>query len=168
MNKKTLISAVVLTAVLLLVALTAVLAMPDKPGKAGAMNCVLDITYDVHEVGEDPFWLGTLTGPRCDVEGTIEFYKVPDEYIYGDEYMRFVESFVIRPYAGGELHGKNYGLWDLSNFDFWANGRVHVTTEEWDQLVGYTYSESGTTSNPADGLPITAPDGSSELVPGNR
>lgn len=150
---------VVLTAVLLVAAFSAVSAKPR------AIKCDLDITYDVYEEGKDPYWLGTVTGPDCDVEGTIEFYAVPDEYVYGDEYTRFVETFVIRPYAGGELHGKNYGLWRLSNFDFWASGWVLVASEEWDHMVGYRYFERGTTGNPADGLPLEAPDGQAKLWP---
>jgi hypothetical protein len=163
MNKKTLLLAVVLTAVLLFVSLPAVSAEP------GAIQCDLDITHDYHD-GEDmpPYWLGTVIGPDCTVAGEIEFRAVPEEYFTSGKTIHFVETFVIRPYDGGELYGKNYGVWNLSTFKYRANGWVLNATPEWEQMIGYKYHESGTTSDPADAPPIYAPGGWAILVPANR
>jgi hypothetical protein len=148
---------------LLFVSLSAVSAKP------GAIECDLEITYDTWDGEENPpYWLGTLTGPGCTVEGSIAFFAVHDEYTYPGNTMHFVETFVIRPYAGGEIHGKNYGVWNLTTFKYRANGWVLDASEEWEYMVGYKYHETGTTGNPADGLPIEAPGGWAKLVPANR
>jgi hypothetical protein len=162
MNRKTLLLAVVLTAVLLLVSLPAVFAEP------GAITCDLEITYDVHEEGVDPYWLGSVTGPDCSVEGSIAFFAVRDEYFSAGKTTHFVENFVIWPDAGGEIHGKNYGNWNLSTFKYRANGWVLDASEEWEHMIGYKYHETGTTGNPDDGLPILAPGGWAKLVPANN
>ena len=167
MNKRTLILLAVLMVALLFVSFSTVLAKPDKPG---SIDCVLDITFKEHTPG-NWHWLGTISGPECTVAGTIEFYAVPEEYFTSGKTIHFVETFIIRPDGGGEIHGKNYGVWNLSTFKFRANGWVKDASPEWAHLVGYKYHEMGVTSTDTSNTPpdpIYAPDGWAKLVPANR
>ena len=163
MKKRSLKIVVVLIVMLLFVPISAVSAGPD-----GAVECVLDITYDEYQPGVF-YWLGTLTD--CELEGTIRFDAVPDEYAYPGKVILFVEEFTIHPYSGGEIKGKNWGVWNTTTFKFRANGWVLDASPEWAHLIGAKYHEMGTTSpyygNPGD-LPILAPDGVARLVPAQR
>ena len=164
MNKKTLLLAVVLTAVLLFVSLPPVSAEP------GAIECDLDITYDKHAPGQW-YWLGEVSGPDCSVAGEIAFYAVPEEYSFAGKTVHFVENFVITPYSGGKIFGKNYGVWTLSTFKYRANGWVLDASPEWQHLIGYKYHEMGVTSTDTSNTPpdpIYAPGGWAILVPANR
>jgi hypothetical protein len=165
MKKRSLKLIVVLIVALLVIPVSAVSADSNGP-----YECVLDITYDQHDPENEPgvfYWLGTLSD--CDLAGAIRFDAVPEEYAYPGKTMHFVEEFIIWPDSGGEIKGKNWGVWNLSTFKFRANGWVRETSPEWADLVGAKYHEIGTTT-PFTGteIPIFAPDGAMKLVPANR
>ena len=163
MKKRSLKIIVVLVVMLVMVPILVVSAESNAPVK-----CDLDITYDQHEPNNF-YWLGKLSD--CELEGEIKFVAVPEEYTYPGKTMHFVELFTINPYSGGEITGKNWGVWNLSTFKFRANGWVLDASPEWAHLIGAKYHEMGTTSpyygNPED-LPILAPDGVARLVPAQR
>jgi hypothetical protein len=161
MNKRSLKLIAVLILTLMLVPMSVVSA-----GSSGPYECVLDITYDEYEPGVF-YWLGTLSD--CDLAGTIRFDSVDEEYAYAGKTMHFVEEFTIWPYIGGEIKGKNWGVWNFSTFKFRANGWIRETSPQWADLVGAKYHEIGTTT-PFTGseIPIEAPDGAMKLVPANR
>jgi len=159
MKTRSLFPIIVLVAACLLVSSSAVAA---QPGASGAIKCALDMSYN------GSYWFGTVTGPDCSVAGTIRFDAVFDEYTYPGETMHFVEEFTIEPYAGGVIRGKNWGVWNMSTFKFRAHGWVREASDEWAHLVGAQYHEIGVTSDPALGLPITAPDGKAKLAPSKR
>lgn len=162
MKKKWLVLIFVL-ALLATVSISVVSAKSNRP-----IECVLDITYDEYEPGVE-YWLGTLAD--CELEGAIKFVAVPEEYAEPGKALHFVEEFTIWPDSGGEIYGKNWGVWNFSTFKFRANGWVRDASEEWEHLIGSKYHEIGTTSpyfgRPED-LPITAPDGKSRFAPSNR
>jgi hypothetical protein len=159
MKKGWLFLITVLVAAFLLVSSSAVAAQPSA---SGTIKCVLDISYG------GSYWFGTVTGPECSVAGTIRFDAVPEEYSYPGKTMHFVEEFTIEPYGGGVIRGKNWGVWNMSTFKYRAHGWVREASDEWEHLVGAQYHEVGVTSDPALGLPITAPDGKATLAPSNR
>ncbi|MGD2040799.1 MAG: hypothetical protein PVH11_08230 [Anaerolineae bacterium] len=159
MKERRLLRVIVLMVALLLVSSAAVAAQPSD---SRAIECVLDIDYN------GAYWFGTVTGPRCSVEGTIRFDAVEDEYFYPGKTMHFVEEFTIWPSDGGEIYGKDWGVWNMTTFKFRAQGWVTDASDEWAHLVGSRYHEIGVTSNPDDGLPITAPDGQMHIAPSNR
>jgi hypothetical protein len=159
MKKRPLLVITVLMVAFLFVASAPVAAQPSG---SGAIKCVLDIEYN------GAFWFGTVTGPRCSVEGTIRFDAVEDEYFYPGKTMHFVEEFTIWPDSGGVIKGKDWGVWNLTTFKFRANGWIREASDEWAHLVGSRYHEIGWTSNPDDGLPITAPDGKMTIAPSNE
>ena len=136
----------------------------------GAIECVLDITWDDHDGTGNPennYWLGTLAD--CELEGAIKFVAVPEEYAESGKALHFVEEFTIWPDSGGEIYGKNWGVWNFSSFKFRAYGWVRDTSSQWAHLVGNKYHEIGTTSPYFGGPgPIFAPDGAMKLVPANR
>jgi hypothetical protein len=164
MKKRSLFVITVLVAASLLVSGSAAAAKPSAPG---TIDCAVDIEYDEYEPGTH-YWLGTITGPDCSVAGTIRFDAVLDEYAYPGNTMHFVEEFTIEPYGGGVIYGKNWGVWNMSTFKFRAHGWVREASDEWAHLVGSQYHEMGVTSDPALGLPITAPDAQAKLTPSNR
>ena len=159
MKKRRLLLVTVLMVALLFVSSAAVAAQPSG---SAAIKCVLDINYN------GAYWLGTVTGPRCSVEGEIRFDAVEEEYFYPGKTMHFVEEFTIWPDSGGVIHGKDSGVWNMTTFKFRAQGWVTDATPEWEHLVGSRYHEIGWTSNPDDGFPITAPDGQMHIAPSNR
>jgi hypothetical protein len=160
MKKGSLILLTVLLVTLLFVLVSAVSAKPDS---AAPIECVLDIAYDEHAPG-DFYWLGTVTG--CSIEGTVEFREnEAREYYETGNMAHFFEVFTIYPDSGGEIHGFNNGIWNFSNFNFRAQGRVTKASEEWAYLEGSKYHEMGTTGNPEDPLPLEAPDGMMRIVP---
>lgn len=163
MNKNLLILIILLTAALLLTSISVVSAKPNEPG---TIDCVLDITYDVYEDGT--YWKGTVEGPECSVAGTIKFFAVDEEYFDAGKTTHFVEEFIIEPYSGGFIEGKNWGVWNFSTFKYRANGWIKETSPQWEHLIGAKYHEMGTTSDLADGLPLTAPGGQAKIVPANR
>ena len=158
MKKRSLKIIVVLVVMLVMVPILVVSAESNAPDK-----CDLDITYN----GE--YWLGRLSD--CELAGSIRFDAVDDEYAFPGKTMHFVEEFTIHPDSGGEITGKNWGVWNMSTFKFRANGWVLGASEGWEYLIGAKYHEMGTTSpyygNPED-LPITAPDGTARFVPAQR
>ena len=165
--KKNLFALMIVLALLAAVSISAVSAESNGP-----IECVLDITYDDHDgTGnpEDLYWLGTLA--NCELAGAIKFVAVPPEYAESGKALHFVELFTIYPDSGGEIYGKNWGVWNFSTFKFRANGWVRDASPEWEHLVGAKYHEIGTTTpffgNPED-IPILAPDGAMKLVPANR
>lgn len=162
MKKRSLLLITVLVAASLFVSSLVVAAQPSAPG---TIECVLDITYD--DYGGETYWLGTVTGPGCSVEGTIRFDAVPTEYFNAGETVHFVEEFTIEPYSGGVIRGKNWGLWNLSTLKYRATGWVREASGDWAHLVGSQYHEMGRTSDPAV-MPITAPDGKMRIAPANR
>jgi hypothetical protein len=159
MKTRSLFRITVLVAALLLASAAAVAA---RPSAAGTIECALDISYN------GSYWSGTVTGPECSVAGTIRFDAVPEEYSYPGKTMHFVEEFTIEPYGGGVIRGKNWGVWNMSTFKYRAHGWVREASDQWAHLVGSQYHEMGKTSNPADGLPLLAPDGKMKLTPSNR
>ncbi len=162
MKKGTLKLIAVLIVALLFVPFSAVSAGSNAPFKCG-----LDITYDDWDVPDEYYWSGFLSD--CELEGTISFYAVPDEYAFAGKTMHFVETFIIEPDIGGEIKGKNWGVWNMSTFKFRANGWVMDASPQWEYLVGAKYHEMGTTSPPPpEPGPIYAPGGTAKLVPANR
>lgn len=161
MKKGTLIVVTVLMVALLFVLTSAVSAEPNEPGP---IECVLDITLDNYSDGI--YWKGTVTG--CSIAGTIRFDEDSsiESYDVGQS-RHFFEVFTIKPYSGGEIHGKNAGVWNYSTFKFRANGCVFKASAEWAHLVGSRYHEMGTTFSPGpDDLPIeTLPGGMMRLAP---
>ena len=106
MNKKVWLLILVLVAAFLL---SAVSIVSSKPGSAGMIDCVLDITYNEYEEGVF-YWLGTVTGDDCDVEGTIRFDAVDEEYTFPGKTMHFVEEFTTGPTVGAGLKEKIGGF----------------------------------------------------------
>ncbi len=167
--KTSLIVKVLLTISLLLAMASAVWAKPANPG---AIACELDISFN------GAFWLGTLSGDQCTVAGAIRFDSVDSEYRFRPNEdnlstMHFVEIFSIWPGSeepDGEpaIKGKNCGLWNFSTFKYRAHGWVTEASGDWADLVGAQYHEMGITTDPADGIPLLAPDGRAKLVPGKR
>jgi len=161
--KKKLFVLMIVLAMLATVSISAASAKSDGP-----IDCVLDITYNEYEPGV-LYWLGTLAD--CELAGTIRFDAVPEEYAEAGKTLHFVEEFTLHPYSGGEIKGKNWGVWNFSTFKFRANGWVRETSPEWAHLVGSKYHEVGRTSpyfgEPED-LPILAPGGASRFAPSNR
>ena len=157
--KKNLFVLMIVLALLATVSISAVSAEPTAP-----IECVLDITYDEYESGVF-YWLGTLAD--CELAGTIKFVAVDEEYAFPGKTMHFVELFTIKPDIGGEITGKNWGVWNFSTLKFRANGWVLDASPEWEHLVGAKYHEMGTTTNP-EYLPIFAPDGAMRLVSAER
>ena len=162
MKKRSLIWVSVLVVAFLFVSSSVAAAQPSVPG---AIECVLDITYD--DYGGETYWLGTVTGPECSVEGTIRFDAVPAEYFNAGKTLHFVEEFTIEPTSGGFISGKNWGLWNLSTLTYRATGWVREASDDWAHLVGSQYHEMGQTSDP-DVMPITAPGGWMRIALANR
>lgn len=164
MKKRVWILVLVLTAAFLLTSISLASAQPDP---RGAIACVLDITFDDYDDGT--YWLGTVTGERCDIAGTIKFFGVPEEYdCPPGNTMHFVETFIIEPKAGGSIEGKNFGVWNMRTAKFRAHGWV-TATDGYPELLGNQYHEMGVTSTTDTSVrPITAPDGKMKLVPGSR
>lgn len=168
MKKVTLISVTVLL-VMLLFAISAVVAAPSDD--AGAITCALDITFD--DYGDGLYWFGSVSGPECSVEGAIRFDAVRSEYRNPGKTLHFVEEFTIWPgsddQSGDWIKGKICGVWNLTTFNYRAHGWVtNVSNDQWAHLVGSQYHEKGTTGNPAEGLPVEAPGGEMKVTPGNR
>jgi hypothetical protein len=163
MKKRRLLRVTVLMAAFLLVSSAAVAAQPSG---SGTIECVLDITYKEWDPGEF-YWYGTVTGPECSVSGDIKFVEVSGAFEAGKT-LHFVEEFTIWPSSGGEIYGKDWGLWNLgSTLKFRAQGWVTDASEEWEDLVGSHYFEMGWTSGP-DVIPITAPGGQMRIAPSTR
>lgn len=163
MKTRSLILTSVLLVILLFVSLPAVSAEPNAP-----IECVIDIEYDVYDDGA--YWYGPISG--CILEGTIRFDEDEENpsYFAGNS-LHFFEKFTIYPVDGGEIHGTNAGVGDIFNkFKFRANGWVTDATpaEDWGYLIGHKTFEMGTSSDPADGLPITAHGTLMRFVPANR
>jgi hypothetical protein len=164
MNKRSLL---LVTALMVAVLLASSSIVTAQGNTGGTIDCALDITYD--DYGDGLYWFGTVTGPECDVEGTIRFDAVFEEYFDAGKTVHFVEEFTIAPYSGGEIRGKNWGVWNLSTFKYRANGWVMEASPEWAHLVGAHYHEVGVTADPAAGLPIiTFPGGWMKIAPSNR
>jgi hypothetical protein len=156
----------VLLIVLMLLATASILTVSAKSD--GPIDCVLDITWAEHDPGSGIFyWDGTLAD--CELEGKIRFDAVSEEYAESGKALHFVEVFTIWPDSGGEIYGKNWGVWNFSTFKFRANGWVRDASEQWEHLIGSKYHEIGTTSPYFGGPgPIFAPDGDMKLVPAKR
>jgi hypothetical protein len=169
MKERRLLGVTVLMVAFLLVSSSAVAAQPSG---SRAIECVLDITYNVWPEesywGSGEYWSGTVTGPGCSIEGPIKFEAVEDEYFYPRGTMHFVEVFTIHPDSGGEIHGKDWGVWNYSTFKFRANGWITEASDEWAHLVGSRYHEIGWTSSLDDGLPLTTSDGQMHIAPSDR
>jgi hypothetical protein len=153
MKKGLLILITALMVVLLFVSISAVLAQPNAHG---AIECVTDIAYD------GDHWSGTVA--ECSLAGDLADGAVPGEYFESGKTLHFSETFTIWPDSGGEIHGKDRGVWNFSTLKFRANGWVTDASEDWAHLVGYKFHEMGTTSNP-DVIPITAADTLMRLAP---
>jgi hypothetical protein len=162
MKERRLLRVTVLMVAFLFVSSAAVAAQPSG---SGTIDCVLDITYDEYDPGEW-YWLGTVTGPECSVEGTIRFDEVEGAFDAGKT-LHFVEEFTIWPYSGGEISGKDWGVWNFSTLKFRAQGWITGATPEWEHLIGSHYHEMGWTSDPSV-IPIYAPDGQMRIAPSNR
>ena len=138
----------VLMLTLLSMPITAVSAEPNQP-----IECVVDIEFNPPIDPLDPrCWHGTVSG--CSIAGEIEFCELPAELVGRNKF--FFETFTINPSVGGEIRGVDEGVWNFSTFKFRANGYVTETSPEWEDMVGFKFHEMGTTSNPADGFPVTA------------
>ena len=163
MKKGSLIPIAVLMVALLFVLISVVSARSDQ---SAVIECVIDIAFDEYPDGF--YWQGPVTG--CSLEGTIEFRENEERPYYETGNMaHFFEKFTIYPDSGGEIYGKNWGVWNFSTFKFRANGWVRETSPEWAHLVGAKYHEMGTTSPPPpEPGPIYAPGGTAKLVPANR
>jgi len=145
MKKKLLLLMAVLMLALLSSSVTAVSAQPNKP-----IACVVDLTYDP-DVNPN-CWLGEVSG--CSIAGTITICEKPP--IYTGKTEHFFETFTIEPYSGGVINGEDAGVWSFVTFKFRANGWVTSASTEWGDLVGFKFHEMGTTSDLADGFPLTA------------
>lgn len=75
MKKRSWILVLVLIAAFLLASISLASAQPDL---RGAIACNLDITFNDYSDGT--YWLGAVTGDRCDIAGTIKFFAVHEEY----------------------------------------------------------------------------------------
>ncbi len=157
MKERRLLRVTVLMVALLLVSSSAVAAQPSG---SGTIECVLDITYN------GAYWDGTVTGPECSVAGRITFIEVSGAFDAGKT-LHFVEEFTIEPYSGGEIKGKDWGVWNFSTLKFRAQGWVTDASPEWEHLVGSHYHEMGWTSDP-NVIPIAAPDGQMRIAPSDR
>ena len=169
MKKNSLLLMATLLATFFVFSISAVSAAPKS---SGAITCVLDITFDNYADGS--YWLGTVEGDECEVAGSIEFRSVPDEYACPGNTIHFVETFIITPMdegggPDGTIEGKNWGVWNLHNGKFRAQGWVTAASENWAHLIGSQYHELGTTSTTDLTVrPITALGSSMKLTPGNR
>jgi len=147
---------ILLTMLLVVFVFSALTASAGRPDPAGTIHCTTDITTDGGP------WFGTIEG--CLLEGTVEYHAVEEEYFFPGHTMHFVETFIIHPASGGELYGKQYGVWNLSTLKFRANGWINDATGEWEEFVGYHYQEMGTTTNP-DVLPISTENTTLRIAP---
>jgi hypothetical protein len=158
MKKRPLLLVAVLMVAFLLVSSSPVAAQPSE---SAAIKCVLDIEFN------GAYWSGTVTGPRCSVQGTIKFEAVLDEYRYPGNTMHFVETFTIWPDSGGDIMGKDWGVWNYSTLKFRSQGWVTDASSEWEHLVGSRFHEIGWTSDP-NVIPITTSDSHMTIAPSNR
>jgi hypothetical protein len=165
-------SLLLITALMLAFSFMSGSAVAAKPSESGVIDCDLYIEYGEHDDCEDTLcWLGKVTGPKCDVEGTIRFDAVGEEYFYPGNTMHFVETFTIAPYSGGFIEGKDWGVWNYSTFKFRANGWVTEASPQWADLAGAHHHEMGVTSDPFADPPVTLEtyDGAwMKIAPGNR
>lgn len=97
-------------------------------------------------------WTGPISG---DIDGTIAFWETHPNYVVGDtEY--FFEVFTLLPDSGGYVYGVDEGIFLLKKpFPFRANGWVTATSDEWVDLLGAHFFETGKTSD-INFWPITA------------
>jgi hypothetical protein len=98
-------------------------------------------------------WHGTITG---DITGTIWFWET-DRNRFPGHTEHFFEVFLITG-GDGSISGYDNGVWNFATFKFRAEGRVTAASGGWTGLVGRKYFESGRTSDPNAGLPVTADD----------
>jgi hypothetical protein len=147
---------IVVTMLLVVFAFSALTASAGRPDPAGTIRCITNIAYDGN------YWSGTVEG--CELEGTVEYHAVIEEYFFPGNTMHFVETFIFHPASGGELYGKDYGVWNMSTLKFRANGWINDATEEWSDFVGYHFQEMGTTTSP-DALPVVADDTQVKIAP---
>ena len=160
MKTRSLILMLGLLVLLLFVSLSTVSAKPNAP-----IECVIDIVYDEYDDGF--YWYGPVSG--CILEGTIRFDEDEENpsYITGNR-LHFFEKFTITT-SEGEIYGINAGVGDIfKKFKFRAHGWVTDASPEWEHLIGYKTFEMGTSSDPADFPPITAPGTLMRFVPANR
>ena len=98
-------------------------------------------------------WTGPMVG---DIMGTAGFWETDGgshNYIVGNT-MYFFETFTITTRCG-TMSGTDDGTWNLfSNLKFTAHGPVTAATGCLANLGGYTFHETGFTTNP-NGWPPT-------------
>lgn len=144
MKKRSFILMAVLMLALLFSSIAAVSAQAGAP-----IECVVDLKYDP-SVG--PYWDGTIS--ECSLQGSIRIWETDENYFAGKT-EHFFETFTIWPESGGEINGEDAGVWNISTFNFRANGWITSASPEWEYLVGYKFHEMGRTSDPSV-IPLTA------------
>ena len=160
MMKRSLILVTLLLVALLVVLISVASAEPDQ---SAVIKCTADIVIDVYDDGI--YWRGPVSG--CSLEGWVEFRHNPEkENNPVGNMAHFYEIFTFHPDSGGWVHGFNDGIWNFSNLNFRAHGRVTSASEEWEHLIGANFFEKGTTSGGlTDPLPISALNTSMRVVP---
>ena len=101
-------------------------------------------------LGENMYWKGTITG---DISGDSYYWETNRNYIVG-HVEHFFEDFYI-DFEDGWVSGYDYGTWNFATFNFRAHGQITDASEDYEYLIGCTFSEEGVTTNPSDGFPVT-------------
>jgi hypothetical protein len=120
------------------------------PPPATVPYCPVVSKQDV--LDETGCWYGTVTG---DITGTIAFWEDPAGIVV-DSTLHFFEKFTFWPDQGkGWVIGYDEGWYDLVTGAFTASGEVTGSSGgKWAALVGRSFYEVGTTTDPS-GYPIT-------------
>ncbi len=135
---------VIVTMLMVVLIFSAMTASAERPDPVGTFECTADLYWGVAQ----GHWTGTVR--ECELEGTLEAYAVLEEYFLPGNTMHYVETFVIYPTGGGEIHGKHYGVWNFSTWKFRDHGSITDASEQWSHLVGYQTRQMGTTTPEAD------------------
>ncbi len=105
---------------------------------------------DPRHTGETMYWKGTITG---DISGTSYYWETQKNYIVGTSEHFFEDFYIALP--DGWISGYDDGVWNFATFNFRAQGWVTDASENYEYLIGTRFFEQGTTSNPANGFPVT-------------
>jgi len=149
-------SLIIVTMLLVVFIFSTLNASAGRPDPAGTIQCNMNIAT------EGAGWYGNIED--CELEGDVEFHAVLEEYFFPGNTWHYVETFIIHPTGGGELTGKDYGVWNVATLKFRANGWISGASEEWSDYVGYHFQEMGTTT-PLEVKPVVADNTMVKLAP---
>jgi len=134
----------------------------SSSAKPKSITCDQMISFDTTK--PDPHWIGTLTG--SELEGTVEYWETDLNFTV-HQIEHFYETFKITT-EKGVITGVDNGDWDLTTFEFTADGWVKDAKGDWAYLRGYKFHETGTTTKvplPAGTTVISGPSTMSLTAP---